>query len=65
MPQEIGNQDATQLIIDEKRRALIRVREAAHGVRPGTYADYKWLRKNPPLRKLDATSSFALPVKLL
>ncbi len=35
--------DASRLAAE--RLSLIRLREVAHGVKPGTFTGYKWLRK--------------------
>ena len=45
MGQSANNRDASVLTIMETRSAQIRSREVAHGVEPGTYAGFEWLRR--------------------
>ena len=47
MDQAADHKTTTQLI-REQRLALISRRELAHGVKPGTYASFEWVRRLLP-----------------
>ena len=45
---QVAEPKTTGQVIKEQREALIRRRELAHNVEPGTYAGFDWLRKVIP-----------------